>query len=213
MTNAHVQSEVQGIKHTLTSRWLLPQQRILHSEWLVRACTRRPPSLSLRATTSTWLLPRNTRKLCGPRRDTFTVYFRPARIDQAYDAAGNHTLSEREPSTHFFRVTATSATSDIEIPMPEARCWYTITGCLYTCRHPGRSDVWSPSKQNKQRRAPELPLEGMAEPRTTRGLFKENRARLRSRCACRHVADPQPCIRGDMGLGTAIMMTGSCLRP
>ena len=40
--------------------------------------TSRPPSLSLRATTSTWLLPRNTLKLCGPLRDTFTVYFIPA---------------------------------------------------------------------------------------------------------------------------------------
>lgn len=44
--------------------------------------TRRPPSLSLRATTSTWLFPRNTRKLCGPRLETFTVYLRPAHAEQ-----------------------------------------------------------------------------------------------------------------------------------
>ena len=43
--------------------------------------------MSLRATTSTWLLPRKTRKLWGPRRDTFTVYLRPAGRDSAHQAS------------------------------------------------------------------------------------------------------------------------------
>lgn len=51
----------------------------------LQTCTSKPPSLSLRATTSTWLLPRNTRKLWGPRRETFTVYLRPAMAAFGFD--------------------------------------------------------------------------------------------------------------------------------
>lgn len=56
--------------------------------------TSRPPSLSLRATTSTWLFPRNTRKLWGPRRDTFTVYFMPAEQELT------SLVCELQPSLH-----------------------------------------------------------------------------------------------------------------